>query len=194
MYLNIAMQCGGLAVLFLLLYFYLKNNSIGLYTEKFYHIMMISTMVGTTFDILSMFAIGYMDRLPIMFVHFVCKTYVATLALIACLGYVYLCIDLRENNVFKKVITYAVILLGIGVILIYALPIYIFIDGPEAYTYGPSTIATYSVVFLFVISIVYISIRFNNEVVSPPYSKSAIFPDVGVFLINSLMKVSISSN
>ena len=62
---NIGTQCCGLAILFFVLFFYIRQRKLGLKNEKTYLILLFITMASVIFDILSVIVIYNKDNLPI---------------------------------------------------------------------------------------------------------------------------------
>jgi EAL domain-containing protein (putative c-di-GMP-specific phosphodiesterase class I) len=148
---NIKVQCCGIALMLVILYFYGRQRKISLNTEKAFMRMFWTIMFSLILDILSLVALTNMNQLPVLLVDIVCKTYLATLVLVALCGVLYVCTDIYiENEKYRKV-TFAYHLLAcIGILCIYILPIEkICNDENEMYTAGPSAMATYVLAFFF---------------------------------------------
>lgn len=143
---SIQVQCCGIAVMLVLLYFYRSQKQVNLRTERAYWRMFCAVFVSIALDIISCIVIANMDRLPKLFVEFMCKTYLASFAAIAGFILQYIGSDIYavKERYRKMLIRYSVCSV-IGVAAVYILPIKYFFD-PESerlYTYGPSVIATY---------------------------------------------------
>ena len=80
---SIQVQCCGIAVMLVLLYFYRSQKQVNLRTERAYWRMFCAVFVSIALDIISCIVIANMDRLPKLFVEFMCKTYLASFAAIA---------------------------------------------------------------------------------------------------------------
>ena len=150
---NIWTQSCGFVLLCVLFLFYRQQKKIQLNTEKAFGWVFCAATVCITLDILSIVALNYAQILPEWFVLFVCKTYLVSLEVVAFCGLMYVCIDIFDKNAgYKKTIRNCLAAVVIGAALIYALPIYYYVeeDGLEVYTYGPSTSATYVVVLILI--------------------------------------------
>lgn len=153
---NIEVQCCGIAILILLWIFYLRQKPLGLYSVKLFLVTMGITSFCVIMDILSVVAINYQDAIPVFLLAFVCKTYIASLIWVGYFGLLYAGTDFAENRKerarLRKIYTILVIA---GSVLIYALPIYYYLDGDTVYTYGPSCLATYTFALLFILITLY---------------------------------------
>lgn len=145
---NIQMQVGGLLILFLLQYFYSRQEVMGLYTEKLFKRALYVTIVCLMLDILSIVLIVNREMFPLWLVHMECKAYLVSLLGNGYMAMIYACSDIYHKETISR---YAYIF-GVGVlfvsVLIFALPIRIFQEGNVVYTYGPACIATYISAFV----------------------------------------------
>ena len=76
---NIQMQVGGLLILFLVLFFYKRHGTVGLYAEKLFRRALYTTIVCLILDIVSIVLIVNRDSLPLWLVEFECKAYLISL-------------------------------------------------------------------------------------------------------------------
>jgi len=152
---NIKVQCCGLVLMLIIFYFYGTQRKIRLNTEKAFFRMICTIIVSLSLDILSLAALTHQETIPERTVNLICKSYIATLVLVALCGVLYVCTDIYKGDPHRKKISLCFCMTAaVGIILIYALPIYKFCDGVNMYTYGPSALATYAFAFLFFFSIV----------------------------------------
>ncbi len=148
---NIQMQIAGLGVLVLLLCFYLRRKSVGLYTEVFFKWTMIVTLINISLDILSVIMITYQDVVPVWLCTIVCKLYLCALISTGCLGLLYICQDIykgRDSRVSFCIFTGLAV---VGDIIVLALPIHNYHEGRVEYSYGPSVLCTYIFCVSFII-------------------------------------------
>lgn len=148
---NIKVQCCGIVLMLVILYFYGRQKKIRLNTEKAFLGMFCTIMVSLFMDILSLVVLTHMDQLSVLTVDLVCKTYIATLVLSALCGVLYVCTDIYGGDSrYRKVTSFYWTMAVIGILLIFILPIYKTYNGEkEMYTYGPSTMVTYAFAFFF---------------------------------------------
>lgn len=153
---NIEVQCCGIAILMLLWIFYLRQKPLGLYSVRLFLITMGMTFFCVSMDIISIVAITHKEQLPGFVLAFICKTYIASLIWVGYLGLIYSCTDFAKTKIERMKLNqvYAIVV-AVGTVLIYVLPIYYFLDGRIVYTYGPSCMATYFFALLFVLITLY---------------------------------------
>ncbi len=155
------MQMGGLFIMFLLLYFYGRQETLGLYTEKLFKRAMYVTVACLILDIVSVILIINQDKYPLWLVRFECKTYLLSLLWCGYMALVYASADIHQLTKADKFVHGAGILTAVMSVLIYVLPIEIFYDGDKVvYTYGMACMATYvGALILIVTTIVKISVQ-----------------------------------
>lgn len=164
---NIQTQCCGIIVLLVLFLFYKRQKKIELNTEKAYWRAFCITVLCITMDILSIVTIANMDRIPIHFVNFVCKTYLVSMICVALSSLLYIYADLySKKGTYRNIVKKYILIAAIGALLIYILPICIHYegDGNDLYTYGPSALATYFFAVSFCLINIYSMIRHKNAI------------------------------
>ncbi len=184
---NIKVQCCGLVLMLIILYFYGTQKKIRLNAEKAFFSMICTIIVSLSLDILSLVALTHQDVMPEWTVNFICKTYIATLVLVALCGVLYVCTDIYKDDLrYKKISFRFGMVAAVGIILIYALPIYNYCDGVKMYTYGPSTLATYAFAFLFFFSIVALMHIYRNKM--NPRRREAVQLWVAFWIIAAILQ------
>lgn len=153
---NIQVQCCGIAILLLLWIFYFRQRPLGLYSVKLFLITLGMTTFCVTMDILSIVAIYHMEQIPGVLLAFICKTYIVSLVWVGYFGLLYSRTELAKtrNERMKQNQAYTV-MVTVGTVLIYVLPIYYYLEGTVVYTYGPSCMTTYAFALLFVLLTIY---------------------------------------
>lgn len=151
---NIQMQTGGVCILLLLLYFYKRQGTLGLYLGRIFLRTVYITLVCLVLDILSIVLIVWQDAAPLWLVKAECKTYLVSLVATGYMALIYANADIhhlaRADGFAKKVM---LVMMGLAA-LIYALPIHIFYEGGNvAYTYGLSCYAAYAGALILVLII-----------------------------------------
>ena len=135
---NIQFQICGLCILFLLIIFYKSHKTLKLYKEKVFYGVMCTMTVSLAGDILSLVMIRYREFLSPILVDAICKFYIITLIWVSCSALVYVLSDLVSEQRHRNI---AIRMVGVQLvqsIIIFLLPIYIFVDGKQMYTYGPA--------------------------------------------------------
>lgn len=162
---NIKMQCCGIILLLIIFFFYFRQKKIHLNTEKAFLRMFLAVTIGLLLDILSMVALHYVDDLPEIVVTLICKSYLSSLVLVALNGVLYVCADIfsRSKKYYKRNLIYCIVG-GIGILLIFALPIYKSVeDKSNSYTYGPSALVTYAFCLGFFVVMFFLICRYKTK-------------------------------
>ena len=151
---NIKVQCCGIVLIALLILISKRRRHLNLITGKVFQGCFYVTLGCLILDVASIFGIVYRDVLPAFLPEFICKTYVASLVLVAMLAVVYVATGVSFHlPYYKKIITACTAFGGLVIALIYALPIIIHEEAEKnlAWTSGPSAYVTYFGVFAFIV-------------------------------------------
>lgn len=150
---NIQMQAGGILILLLLLYFYKRQDTIGLYTGKLFLRALYITFACLVLDILSIILIVHQEQFPIWLVKSECKAYLVSLVVCGYIAFAYASADihrLSKADKFTRRLGFGVMMVAV---LIFALPIQIYYDGNNVvYTHGPACSATYAGALLLILA------------------------------------------
>ena len=96
---NIVVQCCGVALMVILLYFYSRGIKLGLYTERAFQRLMNVTMLALLLDILSnYFIVNRGITVPELATEVVCKAYLISLITLPLCGLSYICADIYEDR------------------------------------------------------------------------------------------------
>ena len=160
---NIQGQICGLAIVIVLLLFFVKQRKVGLHTEKIFFLILMSTLVSIILDINSVAAIVHKDSLPSFVVSAACKIYLASLVIVAMCALVYVLADVYiEHQYYNKINAYVVIT-AIVCIIILVLPVSVTKEEGHVFSYGPSVNATYIFVLAYLVDAIYQIIRFGKR-------------------------------
>ena len=160
---NIQFQICGLCILILLIIFYKSHMTLQLYKEKVFYAVLCIITISLTGDILSLVAIQYGHILPSLLVNFICKTYIITLIWGAWSALIYVITDLVSEKKHRKITCQSIVLTSIQSMIIYILPIHIFREGNQMYTYGAAVLGVYCFVALYIIATLTISFVFRKR-------------------------------
>ena len=151
---NINVQCCGIVLLLWIIFMYHRSRRLPLRSNKAFRNSLYATLISLVLDAGSIFAIVYADRLPAIIPELICKSYVASLLLVAMMAVSYVFTSVMYYRPSKDRTMRGVAIIGtVEIALIYLLPINIHHDATAhlAWTSGPSTIVTYISVAAFVI-------------------------------------------
>ncbi len=144
-------QTCGLVLDILLIYFFLRHETVGLFSERIFRMSLVVNTVCVVLDILSVAAIVFRDFVPGILVYGVCKLYLVSLIGCSYMGFLYTSNDirhLREDETFNRVIR---IILGLGAFFVLMLPIDYYHEGNVVYSHGLATGLTYVIAPAFII-------------------------------------------
>ena len=161
---NIQMQICGMIILIVLAVFYKSNKTLRLYSESIFFKVMLFALASLSLDILSLVVIEYRNTLPLLLVNLVCKTYIISLIWVGMLGTIYVLTDILPEAKHRKVILGMVIFTCIQSLIVYSLPIHIFENVEEVYTYGPAVLCVYVFELLYVFATLVILFVYRNRV------------------------------
>ena len=183
---NIQMQVCGLIIILLILYFYKRQETVGLYTEMLFRRAAYMCIACLVLDILSVIFIMGRSMLPDLLVRGECKLYLASLVGTGYAALTYACADafglMQVNRFIKKM---GIAAAAVSVIL-FLLPIGIYHEGRTVYTYGPACVATYiGVVLLIIATLVYTAKRGNRM---NPRRRRAIRTWMGIWLAAAVVQ------
>lgn len=123
-------------------------------TAKAFLFTLLVALFSISMDALSVVVICNMDKLPIVFVEAVCKTYLVSLVAMALSAVCYICTDIYSKRIqYFKVVNANVIVAIVGSVLIYVLPISVHHEhaAGEVYTYGPSVLTAYIAAVIYLL-------------------------------------------
>lgn len=141
---NIQMQLGGVCILLLLLYFYKRQGTLGLYIGKLFMRTFYVTLLCLILDILSIILIVNQDSIPLWIVKAECKTYLVSLITTGYMALIYANADIRHLAKADKFTRRLLVAVAGVALFIFVSPINIYYEGGSVvYTYGMACSATY---------------------------------------------------
>ncbi len=162
---NIQLQCCGLVIIALLIFFFFNQRRVGLFSERIFFQTITLTGVSLILDILSIVAITYMDALPIILVKGICKAYLASLVMAAAQALFYVLVDMHDEKDYLRVVGYIRIVTFGQILLVLLTPISVYRDGEVMYTYGLSVLLTYLFAVSYVLSSLACAVVFRRVIV-----------------------------
>lgn len=160
---NVQFQICGLIILLLLIIFYKSHTTLHLYKEKVFFAVLCIITGSLLGDVLSLVAIHFREELPSILVEMICKLYIISLIWGAWSALIYVITDLFSVKDHKKLSRRLIFLTLAQSALICFLPIYIFEEGRQVYTYGPSVTGVYIFVGIYIITTVTVSLVFRKK-------------------------------
>ncbi len=187
---NIETQCCGLAILFFVLFFYVRQRKLGLKNEKTYLILLFIIIASVVFDILSVVLIYNKDNLPILLVNIVAKAYLISLILLGVNSLFYIIGDLRVTlDDFYKTMCLYLIWTGVFIFAVAILPIDYIVDKNKNIVFcaGPSLVATYLCVASYLIQALHINFKAKNYVNQE--RRKSIYYWMGMWIASAIFQI-----
>ena len=156
---NIQMQISGLIIMLLLLYFYKRHETMGLYTEQLFGKALYITIICLILDIISIALIAKQELFPMRAVKIECKAYLASLILNGYMAINYASADTHNLTKVNKLIRKCGWVVGAYCLLVMVLPVELFREGRTVYTYGAACSATYIGALSMILGTVFIVFR-----------------------------------
>ena len=185
----IQMQCCGLALMAILLYFYKSQKTIKLNTGRAFLNAFCMTFVCIMFDIFSCIAISRRDIFPGIVVEIISKSYLVTLVGVSFFALMYICTDIYTvKTEYNRIMLRYGIAVAAAVVLIYALPIEFYSDEATGvlYSAGPSDYATYSFALA---TVVFVTVRLIKDKAKISRTKRiAVMTWLGVWILAALIQ------
>ena len=163
---NIQMQISGLIIMLLLLYFYKRHETMGLYTEQLFGKALYITIICLILDIISIALIAKQELFPMRAVKIECKAYLASLILNGYMAINYASADTHNLTKVNKLIRKCGWVVGAYCLLVMVLPVELFREGRTVYTYGAACSATYIGALSMILGTVFIVFR-HGKLMNP---------------------------
>lgn len=152
---HIQIQCCGIVLMMVLLFFYLRQKRIRLNTEKAFMRAFCLNLFCIILDVFSVIVIYQREWIPGWFVDFICKSYLVTLVGVALCSLLYICVDIYVGKEeYQKAVRRYEIITVVDAVLVYVLPIYYQFDEDGTtflVTYGPSNLVAFWVAIAFLV-------------------------------------------
>lgn len=160
---NIQFQICGLSILFLLILFYKSHSTLHLYKEKVFYTVLCIITASLMGDVWSLVAIYFRQSLPSILVESVCKLYAISLIWGVWSALIYVVTDLLSEKEHRKLMFRLALFALAQSVMIYLLPIHIFNEGEQMYTYGVAVWWVYIFVGLYIIATLTVTCVFRKR-------------------------------
>lgn len=169
---NIVAQMCAIAVMLVIMYFYVSQKKIILHTSRAFVEVWIAGMLSLFFDIFSLVAIEKRAVYPLTAINIICKIYLWTVTWVAMVAFWYICVDIFRKKELECKWRKRLLIFGIITdILIMAVPIKIYDSNNIVYTYGPTVIITY-VVTVTLLGLILLLTKKYSQVINQRRRKS----------------------
>ena len=169
---NIVSQMCAIAVMFVIMYFYISQKKIILHTSKAFVEVWIAGLLSLFFDIFALVAIEKRSGYPHTATNIICKLYLWTVTWVAMVAFWYICVDIFRKKELERKWRKRLWIFGILTdILIMVVPIKIYDSDNIVYTYGPAVIITYAVTVILLALILMLTKKYS-QAINPRRRKS----------------------
>ena len=169
---NIVSQMCAIAVMFVIMYFYISQKKIILHTSKAFAEVWIAGLLSLFFDIFALVAIEKRSGYPHTATNIICKLYLWTVTWVAMVAFWYICVDIFRKKELERKWRKRLWIFGILTdILIMVVPIKIYDSDNIVYTYGPAVIITYAVTVILLALILMLTKKYS-QAINPRRRKS----------------------
>ena len=169
---NIVSQMCAIAVMFVIMYFYISQKKIILHTSKAFVEVWIAGLLSLFFDIFALVAIEKRSGYPHIATNIICKLYLWTVTWVAMVAFWYICVDIfRKKELERKWRKRLWIFGSLTDILIMVVPIKIYDSDNLVYTYGSAVIITYAVTVILLALILMLTKKYS-QAINPRRRKS----------------------
>ncbi len=160
---NINTQLCGIAIILLLIYFYFRQNRLGLVREKSFLFTLIMGALCITTDAISVLMIFHSEQFAPLLVDIVSKFYLVTLVSLACVGLVYALSNTMNYAFYHKAVMVCACIGAVIDIAIFVAPISYYCDGKSLYSYGPATLITYGGAVTYILATIVFELHHGSE-------------------------------
>ena len=154
---NIYTQVCGLIIIAMLLFFFKKQPTMGLSSERRFVTTLYLILGCVILDIASCYFIVYSARYSSFIVLLICKLYLLSLQAVSFSALAYTVADIFDNlgskheKMLGQLFQFCFM---IGLFITVYLPVDYYYDGESLYSYGPAAIATYILVAIYILSVI----------------------------------------
>ena len=161
---NISLQLCGLVIAVFLLILYKSHTTLGVKGERIFVIVIYATIICLMLDALSVVGIHFRSMLPMFLVKLICKAYLISMIWVGWGNFCYVMLDLNsDSRVHTKIMRRTKLIALIFSAAVAALPIDIFEEGSEVYSFGLAVTFTYGFVLFFIVSILTAAIHIRRK-------------------------------
>ena len=139
---NVQFQFAGLVLVLVVAGMCLAQRRLNYAAERAYIKLLFTVTLSIFFDILSIFAINYVDQIGRIACEVICKSYLITIVTVAFQSAFFSVTEIRRAISFKLKILFYIPLL-IELVTFFIFPVNIYVGVGELYTYGVPVTLTY---------------------------------------------------
>lgn len=181
---GIFFQLISLIYMSLLILVYFSKKRLDTIENKIFKVLMITNFIGLVIDIMSVYTIMNMNKIPNMNA-FITKLYLAYLLSWIFIFTLYIfAISKKEKEDFNKTLKTIVVLGLIGIFIMAVLPLYYKESKGIVYSYGPSADFTYIVSGILIVSWIVCMVKNYRELKQKKYLPLFVFMTIGILVMS----------
>ena len=161
---NIHLQLCGLIIVLFMLILYRSHKTLDLMGEKIFLQVLRLTVLCIALDMLSVVAIHYRDHIPDLLMRIACKAYLISMVWVGWGNFSYVSLDLNNTNgAYRRMTRIMIAATFFMSIVIAMLPIDVYDQNGELYSFGPSVIATYIFTIFYILSTLLVAVYITKK-------------------------------
>ena len=181
---GIFFQLISLIYMSLLILVYFSKKRLDTIENKIFKVLMITNFIGLVIDIMSVYTIMNMNKIPNMNA-FITKLYLAYLLSWIFIFTLYIfAISKKEKENFNKTLKTIVVLGLISIFIMAVLPLYYKESKGIVYSYGPSADFTYIVSGILIVSWIVCMVKNYRELKQKKYLPLFVFMTIGILVMS----------
>ena len=181
---GIFFQLISLIYMSLLILVYFSKKRLDTIENKIFKVLMITNFIGLVIDIMSVYTIMNMNKIPNMNA-FITKLYLAYLLSWIFIFTLYIfAISKKEKENFNKTLKTIVVLWLISIFIMAVLPLYYKESKGIVYSYGPSADFTYIVSGILIVSWIVCMVKNYRELKQKKYLPLFVFMTIGILVMS----------
>lgn len=163
--LNSRFQIAAILFLLVIIYDYLKNRKLPVYSIKFFSGMLIFTSINLVADIASVYTITHMDEVPGWLNRFTHQVFIGSLNMCIVLLYFYVSTLGKNQKRYNKVrVLIRLIPFMIAMLLVIVGDLKYYNDGVTAYSYGLMATTVYASIVVYMLFVIIDLIRYRKVI------------------------------
>ena len=152
--LNIRFQIAAMLVLLTIVIDYIKNPHLKLNSSRYFCIMLGTTAVNLTLDMITVYTVTHLDAVPMFWNRLFHQLFIASVILALFFEYLYIrMLASNQKRLEKREALLSVLPIAVSLIIILRGDIYYYSDGVYAYSYGPLLTAIYACGLIYLIMV-----------------------------------------
>ncbi len=184
---NIDFQIAAFIIISVTMYLCLREKRLVFRAETYFVRLLYAVMASTVFDVLSIVAINYTDRIGPILTQIVCKMYLLSIVTVAFIASHFISADV--NHCFPRILnTASGFPLGIemAILLVFPVDVYVDLETDSLYTTGVPVLVTYLFCFVYITSS--FVVLFTHKADIPYRKRRAVYGWLGCWILAAVIQ------